>query len=177
MQQYKSFRQLDMPSTTATVTSPGFLPMEVAQTSFLVDRLGTDCGPEFLRELTQNSIEASVRVGERSLVIWHGQQVGASRKLTITDTGDGMTGEELERHINRLSASGTKQDLAGNFGVGAEDLHRALEPRWRLVSVLETRRRARSTALPRFGNRPLRAAAVFTGRRRIHLSSACAGFG
>ena len=52
--------------------------------------------------------------------MWQGQQVGASRKLTITDTGDGMTGEELERHINRLSASGAQQDLAGNFGVGAK---------------------------------------------------------
>ena len=35
------------------------LPMTVAGTGFLVDRLGQDCSPlQFLRELTQNSIEA-----------------------------------------------------------------------------------------------------------------------
>ena len=43
----------------------GFLPMAVAETSFLVDRLGQDCGPTQLGgELTQNSIEAIVRTGE-----------------------------------------------------------------------------------------------------------------
>ena len=53
MNQYNILRQpvqVDMSATSTTARSPGFLPMEVAQTSFLVDRLGTDCGPaQFLR--------------------------------------------------------------------------------------------------------------------------------
>ena len=35
------------------------LPMTVANTGFMLDRLGQDCSPlQFLRELTQNAIEA-----------------------------------------------------------------------------------------------------------------------
>lgn len=98
--------------------------MEVAQTSFLVDRLGQDCEPgQFLRELTQNSIEAIVRTGEAGRILWHATPAASDtsgRKLTITDTGDGMTGEMMERHINQLSASGSQQDISGNFGVGAK---------------------------------------------------------
>ncbi len=104
----------------------GFLPMAVAETSFLVNRLGQDCEPmQFVRELTQNSIEAIVRAGESGEIRWDRiRQIFPSGKsgfkLSITDTGDGMTGEELERHINQLSASGSQQDLSGNFGVGAK---------------------------------------------------------
>ena len=104
----------------------GFLPMAVAETSFLVDRLGQDCGPmQFIRELTQNSIEAIVRAGEPGEIQW-GSIVQifpsgiSATKLAILDTGDGMTGEALEKHINQLSASGSQQDLSGNFGVGAK---------------------------------------------------------
>ena len=104
----------------------GFLPMAVAQTSFLVNRLGQDCEPmQFVRELTQNAIEAIVRTKESGEIRWgHVQQIFPSgisaTKLAITDTGDGMTGEFLEKHINHLSASGSQQDLNGNFGVGAK---------------------------------------------------------
>ena len=104
----------------------GFLPMAVAQTSFSVNRLGQDCEPmQFIRELTQNSIEAVIRTGESGEIRWHCTKQAfpsgkSGFKLSITDTGDGMTGEELERHINQLSASGAQQDLSGNFGVGAK---------------------------------------------------------
>ena len=51
-------KDLTMISNTSSPAS-NFLPMAVAQPSFLLDRLGQDCRPEqFLRELTQNSIEA-----------------------------------------------------------------------------------------------------------------------
>ena len=110
----------------ANLNDTGFLPMAVAGTSFLVDRLGQDCGPtQFVRELAQNAIEAIVRTGEPGEILWGRVQQAfpsgiAVTKLAITDTGDGMTGEELERHINQLSASGGQQDLSGNFGVGAK---------------------------------------------------------
>lgn len=42
------------------------LPLTVDNTGFLLDRLGTDCHPlQFLRELTQNSIEAILHTSEK----------------------------------------------------------------------------------------------------------------
>ena len=39
------------------------LPMTVDKTGFLLDRLGKDCSPlQFLRELTQNALEAIAQV-------------------------------------------------------------------------------------------------------------------
>ena len=100
----------------------GLLPLEVAHTSFLLERLGQDCEPQqYLRELTQNSLEAVVRSGAPGDILWHAVPAGKSGlKLSIIDTGDGMIAGELESHINRLSSSGSQQTHAGNFGVGAK---------------------------------------------------------
>jgi hypothetical protein len=102
--------------------------LAVAQPSFLVDRLGQDCRAEqFLRELTQNSIEAIIRTGGPGEIVWQtvpsfffpeSRQFGS--KLSISDNGDGMTGEQMEKLINQLSASGSQQSLGGNYGVGAK---------------------------------------------------------
>jgi hypothetical protein len=47
--------------------------MQVGNTSFMLDRLGEDCSPlQFLRELTQNAIEAIGRLPEKKGdVIYH----------------------------------------------------------------------------------------------------------
>ena len=42
------------------------------------------------------------------------------RKLSVTDTGTGMTPEQLRRYINQLASSGREQSATGNFGVGAK---------------------------------------------------------
>jgi hypothetical protein len=86
------------------------LPLEVANTGFMLDRLGKDCAPlQFLRELTQNAIEAVLRkpepVGE---IIWDVDWLtyeldDGLYKLSVVDNGDGMTGEELVHYINHLS--------------------------------------------------------------------------
>src|SRR5207244_9678073 len=88
------------------------LPLTVSNTGFLLDRLGQDCHPlQFLRELTQNAIEAIHRTNERSgEIIWDVDWTSyelesGTYKLCITDTGDGMTGEEMVRYINPLSSS------------------------------------------------------------------------
>ena len=86
-------------------------PMQVANLSFLLDRLHRDCSPlQFVRELTQNSIEAIQElpdaVGE---IIWDVDWISfdlsspgeATYKLCLTDTGVGMSGKELVRYINR----------------------------------------------------------------------------
>ena len=42
------------------------LPLSVGNTGFLLDRLGEDCHPlQFLRELTQNAVEAIARTPDQ----------------------------------------------------------------------------------------------------------------
>jgi len=107
-------------------SDPKTLALTVRNTAFLLDRLGEDCHPlQFLRELTQNGLEAIERIGGRGEIVW---DVEWNRydldprafKLCVIDTGDGMTGEEMVRYINQLSSSLTKQSLYGNYGVGAK---------------------------------------------------------
>jgi len=106
-------------------SSEKFLPMAVDNIGFLVDRLGQDCHPlQFLRELTQNSIEALLRKGGKGEIVWDMDwltfELEGLKKLCITDNGDGMTGEELVRFINQLSSSNSLQSMSGNYGVGAK---------------------------------------------------------
>ncbi len=102
------------------------LPLTVDNTGFLLDRMGEDCHPlQFLRELTQNSIESIQRTDEKKgEIIWdadwqHFAESG-NYKLSITDNGDGMTREQMVKHINQLSSSISEQSFSGNYGVGAK---------------------------------------------------------
>jgi hypothetical protein len=101
------------------------LPMSVHNVGFLLDRLGQDCSPlQYLRELTQNAIEAISRSGEPGQITWDVDwtsfDLGGPMKVCVVDTGDGMTGDEMIRFINQLSSSGTEQSFTGNYGVGAK---------------------------------------------------------
>jgi hypothetical protein len=102
------------------------LPITVANTGFLLDRLGEDCHPlQFLRELTQNAIESIAKTpGKTGDIFWDAdwQHYAATGcyKLCITDTGHGMTGEQLVDYINKLSSSSSEQSFTGNYGVGAK---------------------------------------------------------
>lgn len=102
------------------------LAMTVANTGFMVDRLGQDCAPlQFLRELTQNAIEAIKRTPEGTGAViwdvdWDTHALTAEYKLCVVDTGCGMGGEEMVRYINQLSSSVHAQSHDGNFGVGAK---------------------------------------------------------
>jgi hypothetical protein len=102
-----------------------FLAMTVQNIGFLLDRLGQDCHPlQYLRELTQNSIEAVLRSGVPGNVIWDldwtTYDLEGVQKLCLIDSGDGMTGDEMVRFINQLSSSVSTQSLTGNYGVGAK---------------------------------------------------------
>jgi hypothetical protein len=102
-----------------------FLAMTVHNIGFLLDRLGQDCHPlQYLRELTQNSIEAILRSGLPGEIVWDVDwtafDLEGIQKLCVTDTGDGMTGDEMVRFINQLSSSLSAQSLSGNYGVGAK---------------------------------------------------------
>jgi hypothetical protein len=101
------------------------LPLTVHNTSFLLDRLGQDCHPlQFLRELTQNSIEAILNTGRhgeiRWDVDWNAYEIHGAKKLCIIDNGAGMTGNEMVQYINQLSSSIHEQSMGGNYGVGAK---------------------------------------------------------
>lgn len=107
------------------------LRMSVDKIGFLLDRLGQDCSPlQFLRELTQNGIEAINRTNAHGKVVWdvdwfaYDNQILEGRrppmKLCVIDTGDGMNGEEMLKFINQLSSSGSQQSMDANYGVGAK---------------------------------------------------------
>lgn len=99
--------------------------MQVENMGFLLDRLGKDCAPlQYIRELTQNSIEAIVRAGRtEGQINWDVDDSlpNTASKLSITDNGDGMLGEEMVQYINRLNCNGHgQQALDGNYGMGAK---------------------------------------------------------
>lgn len=102
------------------------LEMEVSNTGFMLDRLGQDCSPlQFLRELTQNSIEAIQQLPEQEGQIvwdvdWNRYDLTGIYKLACIDNGIGMTGEEMLEYINKLSSSMYLQAFDANFGVGAK---------------------------------------------------------
>ncbi len=100
------------------VLTNDLLSMGVDNMDALVERIAADCPKnQFLREFTQNSIDA------RSTDIYWGYDdtfVSGVRKLSITDNGTGMSPGHLLHLINNLSASSHTQALNGNFGIGAK---------------------------------------------------------
>jgi hypothetical protein len=106
----------------------GWHELSVANPTFPLEGLGGECTDlQGLRELTVNGLDAIAALGDRAVgrVVWDldRQRFDASggrvRKLSVTDTGTGMTPEQLRRYINQLASSGREQS-AGNFGVGAK---------------------------------------------------------
>jgi hypothetical protein len=101
-------------------------PMKVANMTFLINRLGEDCAPlQFVRELTQNGLDAIRLLDKPGEVIWdvdwaYHELSGGVMKLACIDTGTGMTGPDMVRYINELSSSVHQQSTSGNFGVGAK---------------------------------------------------------
>ncbi len=102
------------------------LEMKVQNMTFMIDRLHKDCSPlQYVRELTQNSIEAIAALPHKKGEIiwdvdWNRFALTPVHKLAVIDTGIGMTGEEMVKYINSLSASMHAQSVEGNFGVGAK---------------------------------------------------------
>ncbi len=112
-----------------TAASAGWHELQVANPSFLVERLGSECTDlQGLRELTVNGLDAIAALGADTggRVVWDldwerfDASDGRVRKLSVIDTGIGMTAGQLRHYINQLAASGREQSLTGNFGVGAK---------------------------------------------------------
>ncbi len=100
--------------------------MTVHNMSFMLERLGQDCGPlQYLRELTQNAVQAVRTLPKEDGEIiwdvdWNRHTLTGINKLCVIDTGTGMSGEEMVRYINALSSSMAEQSETGNYGVGAK---------------------------------------------------------
>ncbi len=110
-------------------TPDGWHELAVANPTFLLERLGSECTDlQGLRELTVNGLDAIATLGadRPGRVVWDldwerfDGSGGRVRKLSVIDTGTGMTAVELGCYINQLAASGHEQSLTGNFGVGAK---------------------------------------------------------
>src|SRR5579864_5874944 len=114
------------PSTLKS--SDSTLEMKVANMTFMLERLAQDCAPlQFIRELTQNSIDSIKALGGpageiRWDVDWTRYDLEPSDgyKLAVIDTGIGMTGPEMVSYINQLSSSMHQQTKHGNFGMGGK---------------------------------------------------------
>ena len=107
----------------------GWHELAVANPTFLLERLGSECTDlQGLRELTVNGLDAIAALGadRPGRVVWDldwerfEESGGCVRKLSVIDTGTGMTAEQLRHYINQLAASGREQSSRGNFGVGAK---------------------------------------------------------
>jgi len=107
----------------------GWHELSVANPTFLLERLGSECTDlQALRELTVNGLDAIAALGDRAggRVVWDVDWLrfdasgGRVRKMSVTDTGTGMTPEQLGQYINQLASSGREQSAARNFGVGAK---------------------------------------------------------
>jgi hypothetical protein len=103
--------------------------LAVGNASFLVEKLGGECGDlQGLRELTVNSLQAIAALGSdaEGRIVWDldwerfDASRGKIRKLAVLDTGTGMTPGEMKYYINHLAASGREQSRTANFGVGAK---------------------------------------------------------
>jgi hypothetical protein len=99
--------------------------VEAAGLADLLQRLGRDCTPtQFVREFIKNSIEAVQRIEneEKKILIdvnWDYFNQTRRHKISFTDNGDGMTGQEMLKHLNNLSSSGHRNEHE-NYGVGAK---------------------------------------------------------
>ena len=95
--------------------------------SLLVDMLGKKL-PEWMqyRELLQNGLEAIVRSGVAGRLVTRPYGDG---KVTVIDTGDGMTRDQMVRLLNTTLTSGnTKQGLGRNHGIGSKITARFRNP-------------------------------------------------
>ena len=103
--------------------------LEVANPSFFIEKLGAECSDlQGLRELTVNALQAIAALAPNATgrVVWDldWQRIdttrGRERKLSVIDTGIGMTPEQMRYFINHLAATSHEQGRTKNYGVGAK---------------------------------------------------------
>jgi len=106
------------------------LEVETGNSSAMLGMLAAETHPlMFLREYSTNGIEALAMRAEPSQpgrVVWDVDWAlvqatgGRQRKLSVTDTGCGMTGDEMVALLNGIARSGKQLGASQNHGVGAK---------------------------------------------------------
>ena len=94
--------------------------LQVGNTDFLINSLIDRCpNTMMLRELVTNAIEASKKAKNKSILIRVTKWRGAD-KLSIWNTGPGMSFSELRNACDISSSINKIQSLDENFGIGAK---------------------------------------------------------
>jgi hypothetical protein len=101
-------------------SSAEIAPLRVADEPFLVASTIERCPKTMMiRELFMNAVEAAVQSTPASIEI-RALNVGSIQKLSILNTGPGMSSEELHRVCDIASSIGKDKSLDDNFGMGAK---------------------------------------------------------
>ena len=108
--------------------------MTAEDASWGVELMHNECAPlQYLRELTENSIQAIEDSGGEGEIHWtydrRWNKKNGSYKACIIDNGIGMTGREITRFINKIFSSGKQLGLTKNYGIGAKIAAAPLNPR------------------------------------------------
>ena len=128
----------------------GWHELAVANPTFLLERLGSECTDlQGLRELTVNGLDAIAALGADASgrVVWDldwerfDASDGRVRKLSVIDTGTGMTAEQLGYYINQLAASGREQSRDRELRRGSKGRRRLEEPARTRIPLLAPRAR------------------------------------
>jgi len=110
--------QLAQPDGGSDLTAAGpdgWHELAVLNPTFLLERLGAECTDcQFVRELTVNGLEAVAALGAEAggRVVWDldwqrfDESGGRVRKLSVIDTGTGMTAQQL-RHPSSCATTST----------------------------------------------------------------------
>ncbi|TIN25731.1 ATP-binding protein [Mesorhizobium sp.] len=105
------------------LSNPGEVAaLRVADEAFLVASTIERCPKTMMiRELFMNALEAAIVAssGPRSIEI-RALNFGSTQKLSIWNTGPGMSSEELHRVCDIASSIGKDKGLDNNFGMGAK---------------------------------------------------------
>jgi len=94
----------------------------IANPEVFLEKALQECLPnQFVREFTQNSIDAFCRSKTKGEVLWGRMDIDGTEKLFIADNGPGMSPKEMLLYLGNLSASGSDlHDVDHNFGMGAK---------------------------------------------------------
>ncbi|MGI8571658.1 MAG: hypothetical protein ACR2L9_03380 [Solirubrobacteraceae bacterium] len=109
--------ELRAPAPARASGGDAWRELEVANPTFLLEKLVPTTDLQGLRELTVNGFEAIAALGggEEGRVVWDldwerfERSAGRERKLSVIDTGTGMSAEQMRYDINQLAASGREQ--------------------------------------------------------------------
>lgn len=102
--------------------SQDIAPLKVADELFLVSSTIERCPKTMMiRELFMNAVEAAIQAPEGGqLIELRSNKLGTSQKLSIWNTGPGMSSEELYRACDLAASIGKVKGLDENFGMGAK---------------------------------------------------------